>query len=349
MGKASSFLCGCLAFVLAQPVAAQSVAKFYSEKQIHLIVGYPAGSGYDFYSRLLASHLANHIPGNPGILVQNMVGAASLKAANYLYGVAPRDGSYLGAINRTIPLAPVLQTIEKDNIQFDPLKFTWIGSIEGAVAIGFVWAATGITSFEDAFKREIVVSATSPSSDSYMLTNMLNNLLGTKFRIISGYPGSNEQFMAVERGEVQGYFGSTFSTMQTTRPEWIEQKKVNILIQIALAKDPALPDVPLVTEFAKSKTARDALDVILAPLAASRPYLAPPGLPAERATALQAAFDVTMKDAAFLAAAKKSKIEVSPMSGSQIERMLRQIYAAPEETLAAARDALKLPRGVGEK
>lgn len=349
MRKAALILCGYLVLIATPSAAAQSADKFYSGKQVHMIVGYPAGSGYDFYSRLLASHLNRHIPGEPNIVVQNMVGAASLKAANYLYSVAPRDGTYLGAINRTIPLAPVLQTIEKENVQFDPLKFTWIGSIEGAVSIGFVWAATGITSFDDTFKREVVVSATSPSSDSYMLTNMLNNLLGTKFKIISGYPGSNDNFLAVERGEVQGYFGSTFSTMQTTRPDWITQKKVNILIQIALAKDPALPDVPLVTEYAKSKTAQDALKVILAPLAASRPYLAPPGLPQERAAALQSAFDQTMRDPAFVAEAKKSKIDVTPMTGEQIKSMLTQIYNESEDTLAAARAALKLPEGVTEK
>jgi tripartite-type tricarboxylate transporter receptor subunit TctC len=349
MKQAAACLSVCLALILAQPATAQPMDGFYKGKQLHMIVGYPAGSGYDFYSRLLAGHLTRHISGQPGIVVQNMVGAASLKAANYLYNAAPRDGTYLGAINRSIPLAPILQTIEKENIQFDPLKFTWIGSIEGAVAIGFVWAATGIQSFEDTFKREVVVSATSPSSDSYMLTNMLNNLLGTKFKIISGYPGSNDNFLAVERGEVQGYFGSTFSTMQTTRPEWLTQKKVNILIQIALTKDPALPDVPLVTDYAKSKTAQNALKVILAPLAASRPYLAPPNLPQERAVTLQTAFDETMRDPAFVADAKKSKIDVTPMTGEQIKAMLMQIYNEPEETLAAARAALKLPAGVTEK
>jgi tripartite-type tricarboxylate transporter receptor subunit TctC len=343
---ATGIVCGLVAGLLTSPVMGQSTASFYSGKQLNLIVGYPAGTGYDFYSRLLARYYAQHIPGSPVIVVQNMVGAASLKAANYIYTVAPRDGTAITAINRSVAMAPLLQTVDPSNIQFDAQKFGWIGSISKNISIGFVRAETGITSFDEAFKRQIVVSASAPSSDSYQLTNMLNNLLGTKFKIISGYPGSDDNFLAVERGEVDGYFGSSFDTVLTTRPDWLPQKKINVLIQIALEKDPGHPDVPLVSEYAKSDTDRKALDVILAPLAASRPYLTGPSVPNDRLAALRTAFMDTMKDPAFLEEAKKSHTEVSPMTGQEVADMIKTIYAMPTDAVAAARKALKLPEGV---
>ena len=338
--------CALLVGVLGSTADAQSVASFYSGKQLNLVVGYPAGTGYDLYSRLLARHYAKHIPGSPVIVVQNMVGAASLKAANYLYKVAPQDGTAIAAINRSVAMIPLLQTMDASNVQFDALKFGWIGSISKNISIGFVRADTGITSFDEVFKRQIAVSAVGPSSDSYMLTNMLNNLLGTKLKIISGYPGSDDNFLAVERGEVDGYFGSSFDTLETTRPDWLPQKKINVLIQIALEKDPHHPTVPLVTEYAKTDTAHKALDVILAPLAASRPYLAPPNTPNDRLTALRTAFMETMNDPAFLEDAKKAKTEISPMTGQEVEEMIRTIYSMPPDAIAAAREALKLPDGV---
>jgi tripartite-type tricarboxylate transporter receptor subunit TctC len=343
---AAGFVCALFAGTLASSADAQSVSSFYSGKQLNLIVGYPAGTGYDFYSRLLARYYAKHIPGSPTIVVQNMVGAASLKAVNYLYKAAPRDGTAIAAINRSVAMMPLLQTIDLSNIQFDAMQFGWIGSISKNISIGFVRAESGITSFDEVFKRQIVVSSVGPSSDSYMLANMLNNLLGTKLKIITGYPGSDDNFLAVERGEVDGYFGSSFDTLETTRPDWLPKKKINVLIQIALEKHPDHPDIPLVTEFAKTETDHKALDVILAPLAASRPYLGPPGMPTDRLAALRTAFMETMEDPAFLAEAKKSHTEVSPMTGQEVEDMVRTIYGMPKDAIAAAQAALKLPEGV---
>lgn len=338
-------ICILLSGVVAAPAMGGTTSEFYKGKEIHLIVGYPAGSGYDFHARALAHHLARHIPGDPGIVVENMVGAASLKATNYLYNKAPRNGTYIGAVSRFMLLLPLLQTVPKGNMEFDPLKFVWIGSMNSTSEIGFVWATTGITSFDDAFKREIIVAASPPSGESYMISNVLNNLLGTKLKIVAGYQGSNASFLAIERGEVQGYFGSSLSTLQTTRPQWLTQKKINVLVQIATKEDPALPNVPLVMRFAKTDRTRKALELILAPEEASRPYLAPPGVPKDRAEALRAAFDAAMKDPAFLAEAAKSKIDVSPVSGAEIEKMLRRVYATPEDVVLAAREALKVHKG----
>lgn len=329
--------------VIAVPAWADSVAEFYRGKQIHLIVGYPAGTGYDVHARALAAHLARHIPGEPTILTENMAGAGSLLAANNLYNKAPRDGTYIGALNHDMLVAPLLE-VSEGNIQFDPRKFVWLGSINSAVSIGFVMASSGITRFEQVLARPVIVGASPGGSESFMISNMLNKLLGTKLKIVAGYPGSTDILLAMERGEVEGYFGSTFSTLVTTRPDWLAEKKVNVLVQVSLAGDPALENVPLVTTLAKSDEQREALALILAPEQASRPFMAPPGLPADRAKALQAAFDATMKDPAFLADAAKAKIDVSPMRGSEISAMLQRIYATPPPIVEAARRAIAVEK-----
>jgi len=236
--------------LLAAPAGAED---FYRGKQIRLVVGSESGAGYDAYARLLARHMTRHIPGNPAIVPQYMPGASSLVAANYLYNLAPRDGTVIGAINRSVPLAPLLETVEAQNIRFDPRKFGWIGSLAREVSIGFAWAGRGFERFEDVQKREFLTGASSVASDGYQFARMLNNLVGAKLKIVLGYPDSASVFGAVERGELTGYFGGPLSSLTAERPDWITQKKVRVLIQIALAGDPSLPDVPLVGSFARSE------------------------------------------------------------------------------------------------
>jgi tripartite-type tricarboxylate transporter receptor subunit TctC len=324
----------CLSGLMSGSVFAETTEDFYAGKTIHLLAGYPAGSGYDFAARVLAKYMGRHIAGNPRIIVENMVGAASLRMTNYLYAKAPRDGTYIGSVGHEILLAPLLRP---GQAQFDPLKFNWLGSMNRTVTLGITWGYAGITSFDDLYKHQIIVGTSETGSDSYIASSMVNRLLHTKLKIVSGYPGSNDVFIAGERGEIQGYFGLSLATLLTTQYNLLANKKINILVQLALEKDPTLPNVPLVSEFAKDAETRKAIEIILAPYKAARPYAAPPDVPADRVTQLSTAFDQTMKDPDFLKAAETAKLEVSPMTGSQIVNLLKQVYEAPSGAIAAAR------------
>jgi tripartite-type tricarboxylate transporter receptor subunit TctC len=334
-------LLAALLAALAGAARAESVADFYRGKQIRLVIGYPTGSGYNIYARLLADNLGRHMPGNPTIVPENMPGAGSVIAANYLYNLAPRDGTVIGAINRSVPLAPLLETVEAQNIRFDPRKFAWIGSLAHEVSIGFAWSGRGFDSFKDVQSREFLTGASSVASDGYVFGNMLNNLLGARLKIVMGYPDSASVFGAVERGELTGYFGGPLSSLMAERPDWLAQKKITVLIQVALEGDPLLPEVPLVASFARSEHDRQALALILAPQSAGRPYLAPPGLPEERLTALRQAFDATARDPALLTMAQRLKLDISPMGGTAIAALLERLYATSGDAVQAARDTLK--------
>ena len=322
--------------------SADAVSDFYKGKQVKLIIGYPAGSGYDVHARLLGHHMARHSPGDPTIISQNMLGAGSIRAANFVYNVAPKDGLTLGAINRSVPLAPLLGTTEKEQTQFDPLKYGWVGSMNSTISIGIVWAASGITKFDELMTREVIVAAAAPASDSFVFAHILNNIVGTKLKIVSGYQGSTENYLAVERGEATGYMGTSYSSLKATKPDWIRDKKVNILVQIAIAKDPALPDVPLVMDYAKTEAQKQALELILAPQQMGRPYMTTPGVDPARLAALQTAFMATMKDPAFVADAEKQTIDIDPMDGPAVLALLTKLYGAPPEVVKSAQQALRV-------
>jgi tripartite-type tricarboxylate transporter receptor subunit TctC len=322
-------------------VSADAVSDFYKGKQVKLVIGYPAGSGYDVHARLLARHMARHIPGEPTIIPQNMLGAGSIRAANFVYNVAAKDGLTIGAINRSVPLAPLLGTTEKEQSQFDPLKFGWVGSMNSTVSIGIVWAASGITSFDELLKREVIVAAAAPASDSYVFAHILNNIVGTKLKIVSGYQGSTENYLALERGEATGYMGTSYSSLKSTKPDWIRDHKVNILVQVSLAKDPELPNVPLVMDFANDSQ-KQALELILAPQQAGRPYMSTPDVPPDRLKALQAAFMATMKDPAFAREAEKETIDIDPMDGPAVLALLTKLYKSPPAVVKAAQEALRV-------
>lgn len=320
--------------------AVAGVADFYQGKRMKMVIGYPPGSGYDLHARALARHMHRHIPGKPKIIAQNMPGAGSLKAANYLYNLAPKDGTVMGAINRSMPMAHLLGTLSKKKGKFDPLKFNWIGSMSKSVALAVFWHTTKINSFKDAFTKEYILTSSSPTSDSVVFPTVLNRVLGTKFRMITGHRGSSGNFMAMERGEAEGYVGTTWSSLKTLRYHWIRDKKIKILAQISTKGHPELTHVPLIATFAKTELDKKVLALILAPQAMGRPYFTTPGVPSGRVQALRAAFDATMTDPEFLAEAKRTKIQVSPLNGAGIEDLLRRIHAAPADVIAAARKAV---------
>ena len=335
----AALMAGCL---FHGPAVADAVTDFYTGKQVRLVIGYPAGAGYDVHARLLGRHMGHHIPGAPAIIPQNMPGAGSIRAANYVYNVAVKDGLTIGAINRSVPLAPLLGTTEKEQTQFDPLQFGWIGSMNTTVSIAIVWAASGITKFEELLQREVVVAASAPASDSYVFAHILNNIVGTKLKIVAGYQGSTENYLALERGEAVGYMGTSYSSLKSTKPDWIRDKSVNILVQVSLAKDPDLPDVPLIMDYAKTDAQKQALELILAPQQTGRPYMTTPGVDAARLQALRTAFVATMKDPAFVSEAGKQTIDIDPMDGEAVQTLLAKLFRTPPDVVKSAQEALRV-------
>jgi tripartite-type tricarboxylate transporter receptor subunit TctC len=326
-----------LGFMPASLAPAQTPAEFYKGKTVELLVGYSGTGGYDVYARMIARYMSKHIPGNPDVVPKNMEGAGSLRLANWLYNTAPKDGTVFGTVGRGVAFDPLLGA---KGAQFDATKFTWLGSANNEVSICVSWHDSGITKFEDLLTKELVVGGTGGGSDTDQFPKVLNGILGTKMKLISGYPGGSDVGAAMERGEVKGRCGWSWSSVLVTRKSWVEEKKIHILVQLALAKHPELPDVPLILDLAKTDEQRQVLKLIFARQVMGRPFLAPPGLPKDRAEALQKAFMDTMKDKDFLAEADKARLEITPVDGAAVAKLVREIYKTPPEIAARAAQAL---------
>lgn len=312
---------------LAPAASAETVAEFYKGKQLRILIGYGPGTGYDVYGRVLGRHIANHLPGAPTVVPQNMPGAASLTMVNHLYNVAPRDGTAIAVPARNLFVEPLYGN---DQARFEARKFSWIGSISQDVATCFTWHSTGVKTIADAQAREVIVGATSPLSGSYQSPMILNAVLGTRFKIIAGYADSGDIGLAMERGELQGYCSFTWGSIKSARPQWIEQKQINLILQMTLRKHPELPDVPSVMDLAKDDEARQLLTLVYADQEMGRPVAGPPEIPADRLAALRVAFDATMADAAFRDDAKRSAIDIEPISGAAVEQIVAKLYATPK-------------------
>jgi tripartite-type tricarboxylate transporter receptor subunit TctC len=319
------------------PARADPVADFYKGKTLDFYIGYSVGGGYDVYARLIAQHMGKHIPGNPTVVPKNMTGAGSLKLANWLYQVAPKDGTAIGAIGRGTAFDPLFKL---KGAQFDASKYTWLGSANDEVSVCVAWHGYGVSKFDDLKTHELVVGGTGASADTDQFPKILNAVLGTKFKIITGYPGGNEVGLAMERGEVQGRCGWSWSSVKSLHLDWVKDKKIFVLVQLSLSKHHDLPDVPLVMDLAKNDEQRQMLKLVFVRQSMGRPYLAPPGLPAERAAALRKAFMDTMQDKEFLAAAEKSQLEITPVSGEDIQKLVTESYTVPPETAARVAAAL---------
>lgn len=317
-----------LAGLMMTPAAAQTPEQFYKGKTVQMMIGYSAGGGYDVYARLIAKYMGKHIPGQPNVIPQNMTGAGSLKLANYLYSVAPKDGTVMGAIGRGLAFNPILGI---PGSKFDPTKFLWLGSANNEVSVCVAWKTAGITKFDDLYTKQMTVGGTGGGSDTDVFPRVLNGVLGTKMKVITGYPGGNDVGLAMERGEVQGRCGWSWSSVVSTHMNWYKNKDINVLVQLALDKSPDLPDVPLITDLAKDQKQKQTLRLIFARQVMGRPYLAPPGIPKDRADALRTAFMDTMKDPEFLAAAKKADLEITPVSGDKIQSLLEEAANTPKE------------------
>jgi len=324
---------GVLAASAIQPAAADAIADFYKNRTVTLYVGYGPGAGYDTYARTVARHLGKHIPGNPNVIVVNRPGAGSLVLTNELYNVMPKDGTAFGLVARGVAMEPLLGN---EKAKFDARNFSWIGSANKEVSLCIAWHNTPIRTFEDLFTEEMLVGGI--GGDTNTFPKVLNHVLGTKLKLIAGYAGGGALALAMEQGEVQGRCGLSWSTAKSHH--WIAQEKVRILVQMSLEKHPDLPNVPLIMDYTKDADARNALALVFAPQVMGRPFVAPPGVPADRVTALRDAFMATMKDPQFLAEAKKQKLEINPASGEQIAKLLRDIYGSSPRAVAIAREAI---------
>jgi len=265
----------------------------------------------------------------------NMEGAGSLTLTNYLYNVAPKDGTVIGTINRGAPFEPLIG--EPELARFDPALFTWIGSIANEVSICAAWDRAGVDNFEQLFTRELTVGGTGSGADTNQFPKVMNGVLGTKLKIVSGYPGGNNIDLAMERGEVDGRCGWSWSSIVSTRKAWLESGTIKVLVQLALEKHPDLPDVPLIMDYAKTDEQRAMLRLIFSRAALGCPFLAPPGMPADRAAILRKAFDDTMKDPEFLADAAQALLEVAPVGGEELQALIADIYRTPKDVVEKTR------------
>jgi tripartite-type tricarboxylate transporter receptor subunit TctC len=317
--------------------SADPVADFYAGRTMIMLVGYEAGSGNDILARLVAKHMRDHLPGAPTFVVQNMPGVASLKAANYLYNVAPRDGSVVATIGRNIPTAPLLDTA---NAKFDARKFTWLGSVSRTVTLAMAWHASPVKSLADATRMELIVGAPAATSEAARLPLIYNATIGTRFKVITGYP-EPQIALAMERGELAGQAAVSLDSLFAAHGDWIRNRQVTLLMQSGFAPDARIPDVPLGIDHAKSPADRQLLAFIGLPYEMSRPFAAPPGLPPERAAALVEAMRATIADPDFRADAAQAKIDViAPASAAEIATLIDKIYATPAAVVARARKLL---------
>ena len=319
---------GCGA-ALAGPCAAQqdAIADFYRGKTISLLIGTVAGGEYDLHARLIGRHIGKHIPGNPNVIPQNMTGGGGVVMANYLYNVAPQDGSYMAVLNKALPAS---QATGEPGLKLDSGKLFWIGALAPTSEAMVVWRTTGVKTMEDARRTEVIIGTTGKDNITYMFPKLMNELLGSRFRLITGYRGGVDINVAMERGEVGGR-QNTWSSWKTTKPHWLQNGDIIVIAQGGeTAKD--LPGVRNVEDLAPSEDDKRVFQLVLAGSRLGRPIVTTPGVPAERVKALRDAFDATMKDPEFLAACEAAKVEVDPVPGAKLQSIVGQILSTPPAT-----------------
>jgi tripartite-type tricarboxylate transporter receptor subunit TctC len=330
-----------LTAILALPArAADAAANFYKGRTVQVLIGFSPGGGYDIYARTLARYMGKHIPGNPTLVPQNMPGAGTLKVANYIYNVAPKDGTVIGTFARGIPMEKLLgRTVGE---QFDATKFTWIGSVTDEPSVCVFWAQSGIRNWQDMKTKPWKVGGSGVTSDLDIYANVLRNMFHLPGRLITGFPGGTEVLLSMKRGEVDGRCGWSWSSLLSREKYLLDQKLVTIPLQLGLEKNPDLPDVPLVLDLTNNPKEKAALRMIFSRQVMARPFAAPPNLPPDRMKALRDAFDATMKDPDFLAEMKRLDLEVRPQSGAKVEQLVKEVYSYPADVVKIASDAIKV-------
>jgi len=337
-------LAGSLALTGAPAAFAQ--ADFYRGKTVELIISTGVGGGLDTNGRIVARHLGNHIPGNPTIVPKNMPGAGHIRAANYVYSQAPKDGTTIATF---IPIFVMAYVLERSKyIQFDPANFQWLMSTSSSNSTVYVWHTSGAKTLEDAINRQIVLGGTGVGSYTLIYPTVMNSVLGTKFKLVTGYQSTTEIGLAIERGEVQGRAGNNFNSLKSEHPDWLTGGKINLLAQVGLERDPEFPNVPLLLDFAKSDEDRQILRLFSTDVVIGRPFVTAPGVPAERVAILRKAFDAMLKDPAFLDDAKKAGIDISPVEGVKVQKIVSDLINTPADIVAKAKAAME-PKDVVER
>jgi tripartite-type tricarboxylate transporter receptor subunit TctC len=319
---------------LVAPARADT-ADFYRGKTVEILVGFSTGGGYDLYARTIARTIGNHIPGKPNIVVKNFTGAGSLRLALYLQDAAPRDGLSFGTFDNLLLVSPLV----KDGINLNPSKLSWIGTASTDLEVCLLWHAAKVKSIEDMKKTKSVFGATGRDDIRYISIDVIRKLVGADVNIVAGYPGTSDIRLALEKSEIDGECES-WQSLKATKPDWIKDKKANTIVQFGLVKDPELPNVPIIMDYARSDTEREALKLIFSPAEAGRPFAGPPGIPADRLEALRRAFDATMKDPEFLEAATKQNLDLDPRTGERAEDFLRKAYSSSPAIIEIARKLL---------
>lgn len=308
---------------------------FYRGKTVTIVVGYSAGGGYDIYARLLARNYGKHIPGAPTVVVQNMPGAGSLTSLEYILNIAPKDGLTLGTFGRSLPMSPLLE-----GAKYDATRLEWIGSMTSDTSACIVWQGKGVAKLADFKDKPLVLGGLAKGSDPDIFTAVLKNSFGFPVKLVTGYPGTKDLAIALERGELDGICGYTWSSIKSSQKSWLDGKKVVFLAQIGLTRDKELPDVPLLSELGTSEVQREALKLISLSQSVARPFAMPPGTPPDRLDAMRKAFMAAMADPELLAQAKQASLEINPYSGEQVADLLAKAYASPKAVVAEAMKAI---------
>jgi tripartite-type tricarboxylate transporter receptor subunit TctC len=332
---------GALVIAATLPAAsalAQAPEGFFKGRQITFLIGAGAGGGYDVYFRTFGRYLVHHIAGAPTIVPKNMPAASGLAAANTLYTSADRDGTTIGAFPNNIPMDTLFGN---PGARYDARKLNWLGSIGKLENVCATWITSPIKTIAQAREREVIVAAAAATSNSAIMPKVLNALLGTKFKIVGGYDPGSGMTLALESGETEGVCGLSWSTMKAARPQWIRDHKLNVLVQLGLAKLPELPDVPSALDLVSDPVKKEVLELILIRQEIGRPVAAPPGVPADRLEALRRAFDDTMKDPEFLAEAAKAQLEIEPLTAREIDALLANAFATPKSIVAQAAELIE--------
>jgi tripartite-type tricarboxylate transporter receptor subunit TctC len=324
-----------LALAAGLPLPTQA-DDYYRGKTLRIIVGTPTGGGYDSYARLVGRHLANFIPGKPSVVVANMPGASGTKAATYLYGIAPKDGTVIAIFNKSMP---AYQVMGHAGAQFRTEEMAWIGSVSQTADVVAVWHATGIRSIADARRREVVIGADSTGGTMSAYPSLLNATLGTRFKIVIGYSGGPAVDLAMEKGEVDGRGSNPWSSYKATRPNWVRDGLIVPLVQVGVAREAELPHVPLLTDLAETDEHRAMFHFVSAPVMMERPFAGPPGMAREPLAILRRAFTQMVRDPAFLAEAARLNLDVDPHTGEEVARTVADIVATPPAIVQKVKDA----------
>jgi len=314
-------------------IGTNAKAQDFASKTVSILVG-GVGGGYDLYSRFLAPYYGKHLPGSPQVVVKNMPGAGTLQVANFIYSAAQKDGLTIGAIDGSNAVGHLLKS---QGVQFDPRNFAWIGNMNAEVAVIIGWHASRTKKFDDVFNQEMIMGSAGPTSGSTVFANVLNNLIGTKFKLVTGYPGTNEMLLAMERGEIEGIPSVNLSSLVGARPQWMKDNSVHILLQIGSARHPTLPNVPLVHDYAKNEEQKQIMKLIFMAPELGRPFVAPPGLASVLVNAHRDAFSKAMNDPDLLLEASRRNIELfNPSRGGAINKRIEELYTIPPEIVEKA-------------